>query len=539
MKFGPVATAGAEGAILAHGLTAGAAKFRKGRKLSAEDIAALTEAGVAEVVVAALSEADMSEDEAADRIGRRLAALGLTASAPFTGRSNLHAEAAGVLQIDAEAIARINRIHEAITLATLAPNTRVRARQMVATVKIIPYAAPASAVRDAVAALDAAPLTLHPFALRSANLILTETPGLKPSLLTKAETSVRDRLTSLGLSLHDTQTVPHTAPAVAEALITMPPADITLIFGASATSDRADACPAGLVAAGGQLTRFGMPVDPGNLLFLGERGGLPVIGLPGCARSPALNGADQILERIVARMPVSSDDISAMGVGGLLKEIPTRPRPRAAAPSESDRPHVEVLLLAAGASRRMGPRDKLLETIDGTPLLARSAAAMAASQADGVTVVLPPNAPKRTEAIRSLNLKTTIATDAAAGMAASLRAGLAALPKSTDAVIVALADMPDITAAHVDRLIAAYDPSENREIVRALDETGRPGHPVLFARRFFESLANLTGDAGAKTLIRDAEEFVVDVPTPGLGASTDLDTPEAWDAWRAVRSKPA
>ena len=86
--------------------------------------------------------------------------------------------------------------------------------------------------------------------------------------------------------------------------------------------------PSALRAAGGEVTRFGMPVDPGNLLFLGQLGARAVIGLPGCARSPALNGADWVLSRLVCGIPVTSADIAAMGVGGLLKEIPTRPQPR-------------------------------------------------------------------------------------------------------------------------------------------------------------------------------------------------------------------
>ena len=71
-----------------------------------------------------------------------------------------------------------------------------------------------------------------------------------------------------------------------------------------------------------------MPVDPGNLLVLGDLRGQPVIGLPGCARSPALNGADWVLERVACGLDITDDDIAGMGVGGLLKEIPLRPQPR-------------------------------------------------------------------------------------------------------------------------------------------------------------------------------------------------------------------
>jgi molybdenum cofactor cytidylyltransferase len=125
-----------------------------------------------------------------------------------------------------------------------------------------------------------------------------------------------------------TRIVPHDTAALAQALQDIA-GEVVLILTASATSDIADVAPEAVRQAGGRVDRFGMPVDPGNLLFLGALGSRPVIGLPGCARSPALNGADWVLSRIVCGLPVTGADIAGMGVGGLLKEIPTRPQPRA------------------------------------------------------------------------------------------------------------------------------------------------------------------------------------------------------------------
>ena len=102
-----------------------------------------------------------------------------------------------------------------------------------------------------------------------------------------------------------------------------------------------------------------------------------------------------------------------------------------------------------------------------------------------------------------------------------------------DAVVILLADMPEVAAGDMDRLIAAFDPEEGREICRAVDADGGPGHPVLFGRRFFEALAGSPGDRGAREVLRDAGEFVTEVTTTGRGALVDLDTPEDWAAWRA------
>ena len=538
MRFGPVPLSEAEGGILAHSIAVDGARLKKGRVLRSTDVATLAAAGIAEVTIARTEPGDMGEDAAAATIAAALvpdpAACGLTVSAPFTGRVNFFAGAAGVLRIAAGAVDALNRIDPAITLATLSDHARVQPRQMVATVKIIPYGVPGVAVVRACGAVDSAALRLHPFRDRPVSLILTRTPGMKPSLVDKGRAAVEARLTALGLTLHQVETVQHETAAVAAA-VAGSTGGLVLILSGSATSDANDTCPAGLKAAGGHLTRFGMPVDPGNLLFIGEHAGRPVLGLPGCARSPALNGADWVLERLAADLPVTDEDIAAMGVGGLLKEIPSRPQPRAGHAAPSGRPRIEAILLAAGAARRMEGRDKLLEPVGDQPILRVVAEAARASQADRVIAVLPPGAEARRAALAGLALDLVEAPDWAEGMAASLRAGLAAVSPEAEAVVILLADMPEVASGHIDRLLAAFDPEEGREICRAVSETGVPGHPVLFGRRFFESLLLLTGDRGARELLRDAPEFVTDVPTPGEGAAIDLDTPEAWEAWRVGR----
>jgi molybdenum cofactor cytidylyltransferase len=533
MEFGPVALDQAEGAILAHSLSAGGRRLKKGAALTAADVAALAQAGVAQVIVARPGWDDMHEDAAAQALAEALAGPTMTMGAPFTGRANLFAGAAGVLRVDAAKIAAANAVDEAVTIATLHDGARVGPRQMLATVKIIPYAAPRAAVLAAAQAARGA-LAHHPFRARSAQVILTVTPGMKDSVIDKGAEAVRARLTALGVADVSERRVPHEQAALAQALAAGT-AEMALILTASATSDRRDVGPAAVVAAGGRIERFGMPVDPGNLLFLGELGGRPVIGLPGCARSPKLNGADWVLERVACGLPVTGADIAAMGVGGLLKEIPSRPEPRAGGARAPARPFVAAVLLAAGASRRMGGRDKLLEVVDGRPQIARAAQALMDSRADQVIVVVGPDDAARRAALAGLDVRVVENPSAAEGMAASIRAGLAALDPGADAALIALADMPEIGPAHVDRLIAAFDPEEGRAIVRAASEDGGPGHPVLFGRRFFETLGRLRGDQGARAVLADHPELVETVRTPGRAAAVDLDTPEAWAAWRAAR----
>lgn len=534
MKFGAVPVGQAQGAILAHSLKRGDLRLKKGRKLSAADITALQVASVTEVTVAILAADDLGENTAASDLANGLVQTpNLQISPAFTGRVNIYAKVGGMFQVDATAIAKFNDITSAITIATLPDKTRVTERALVATVKIIPYGLPARDVERAVECAKGA-LDLAPHKLRSATLILTKTAGMKEALLAKGQQAVEARLQSLNCAIEDTVIIPHETLALSDAIKAARGA-MVLILTASATSDVDDVGPSALLLAGGKLTRFGMPVDPGNLLFLGEINDRPVIGLPGCARSPALNGADWVLERIICGLAVTSRDIAAMGVGGLLKEIPTRPQPRGGVTQTPARPRVEVLLLAAGGSRRMRGRDKLLEMVDGEPLLRRSTKAVLGGQVNRVHVVLQPDNAAREATLEGLDVNRITAPDWRDGMAASIRAGMAALSENCDAVIVALADMPEVTDAHINALTAAFDPTERREICRAMTADETPGLPVLFGRRFFETLANLQGDRGARDVIKDAVEFLIDVPTEGQGATIDLDTPEAWENWRNNR----
>lgn len=331
MIFGAVPLDQAEGAILAHSEPLPGGRLRKGKVLDSADLRALADAGHAKVTVARLEPGDMDEDTATLALARALvpdpAAANLSVQAVGTGRVNITAAAPGLVRIDADAIARLNTIDPAITVATVPPLHRMDAGGMVATVKIIAYGVAGTAVKAACATGAGALSLLRP-TVTGAVLIETQV-GAAP-LGDKGRRVTAERLARLDVPLTDHILVAHDEVTLAQALGAAE-TGLILIITASATSDIRDTAPAALVRAGGWVEHFGMPVDPGNLLFLGTLGSTPVIGLPGCARSPALNGADWVLERIVCGVPVTAADIMAMGVGGLLKEIPSRPRPRQSA----------------------------------------------------------------------------------------------------------------------------------------------------------------------------------------------------------------
>jgi len=194
----------------------------------------------------------------------------------------------------------------------------------VATIKIIPFGV-SKDLLDRACDLVRGAMSLQTATIASATLIETRIDDATPS--DKGRRAIAERLGRFGVDLSDRVIVPHAAPDIADAL-GKAPGRLRLILTASATCDIRDVAPEGVRAAGGTVLHYGMPVDPGNLLFLGQVGAEPVIGLPGCARSPALNGADWVMERVVCGVPLDQIDIPGMGVGGLLKEIPTRPQPR-------------------------------------------------------------------------------------------------------------------------------------------------------------------------------------------------------------------
>ncbi len=326
MKFGPVPVAQAAGAVLAHSVQLAAGRLRKGRVLSDADVAALRAAEIAQVIVARLADEDVGEDHAAARLAQAVlgAGTGLHVTAPFTGRVNLLAEGAGVVVLNVAALEAVNAVHPMITIATVPPFQQMAQGGMVATIKIISYGVPEADLAQACAAAGAGAIRLAMPVLRSATLIITEIEG---GVGDKGRKAIEARLAALGVTLESVVMTRHETSALAAAIADAT-SELVLVLTGSATSDPEDVAPSALRAAGGEVTRFGMPVDPGNLLFLGHIGPQQVIGLPGCARSPALNGADWVMSRIICGIAVSGADIAAMGVGGLLKEIPTRPQPR-------------------------------------------------------------------------------------------------------------------------------------------------------------------------------------------------------------------
>ena len=297
MKFGAVAPQEALGATAVHTIRQGALVLKKGTLIGPAEVTALQSAGIGDIVVARLEAGDVSEDVAAAEIAKAVAGEGVHIDRAFTGRANLFAQNAGVLVVDKAAIDRLNRVDEAITFATLPAYKPVVAGEMIATVKIIPFAVGGAARDAALKSVTQPLLRVAPYRVKKVGIVSTLLPGLAAKVIDKTLKITADRLAPAGATIVAERRVPHEREALAQALdeVLDAGAELVIVFGASAIADRRDVIPAALEAVGGKVEQFGMPVDPGNLLMIGDAGGRPVIGAPGCARSPKENGFDWVL----------------------------------------------------------------------------------------------------------------------------------------------------------------------------------------------------------------------------------------------------
>jgi molybdopterin biosynthesis enzyme len=335
MRFGAIATAQAEGHILGHNVSAadGKTHYRKGKKLTAQDLAELQTLGYTTLYVAQLDVGDVLENPAAQELGQALQGNGLRVGSATNGRVNLFASQAGVLRVNVPHLHKINAC-EGISFATLPEHSIAQVGRLVATLKILPFALPGATVRTVLAIARTAPiLAITPFTSKRVALVFASSPQAQQRVQTSFLPALQARIAECGalcaeqafLALQDESSEQALAQVLGELVGRN---QLVLLAGETAIMDRQDLVPRAILRAGGEVTCWGVPVDPGNFLLIGYLQGVPLIGAPGCVRSRKRNVLDMVLPRLLVGDYLTQLDMAHLGHGGLLDEIPERPMPR-------------------------------------------------------------------------------------------------------------------------------------------------------------------------------------------------------------------
>ena len=533
MKFGPCALSDCLDAILVHAVYLPDGRIAKGTCLTSDHLSRLRANGIDDIIVARLEDGDLGEDAAADMIAKAMMPANVRLSVAATGRVNIHATKRGLLRVDRLRLRDINMVDEGITLSTVQHNQLVEAGDLIATLKIIPYSVAETAVATVIGLGAGEPvISFHALRPRSFGLIQTRIPGMADKILKATEQTAKQRLNQLGCTLVDSRVVAHEAAAIDQA-ITASRANgpaVMLIAGGSAIADRRDEVPMGVIAAGGRIDHFGLPVDPGNLLMLSHIDEMPVIGMPGCARSIKMNGFDWILHLLLADLRIDAAEIADMAAGGLLMEIVSRPLPRRmVGRRQISNATIGGVILAAGQSRRMGAQNKLLAEIDGVPIIRRTAQAMLDGGLNDLVIVTGHEHRLVAAALDDLPVTCIYNDEYQSGQASSVACGVRHHQNGSHAaVLIALGDMPLVRPELIAALLRDHSslPDATDRITLPVFD-GRRGNPVIWGRGFFDELVALTGDAGGRIIFAENKNAVNSLGWPDDSIHLDIDTPEA------------
>ena len=547
MKFGETDIEHCLGAVLAHSQKLGTRRIAKGTILDTELIDAFRAQGVGALVCAIPEAGDLDENIAAREIALQLAAGAATPSiemsAAATGRVNFKAREAGILRYGRQALLAFNLVHEGVGLSLCAHNQLLQPGQMAATLKIIPYFLHGDIVQTLLKQLQSGPIfTFHPIVPKKVHLIQTRGAALPEKVYEATEAVTRNRLHHLGCRLNDASVRAHRKDALMGEIQSARKsgAELVLICGGSAIADRQDVVPIAIEELGGQIDQLGLAVDPGNMLMVANWQGMPIIGMPGCARSPKLNGFDWVLHLLLAGIELSRYELADLAAGGLLGEIAARPMPRSHAVKEPSIPalpqKIACILLAAGQSRRMGDANKLLMEIGSKPIIRHAAEALIAAGVGDIYVVTGHQAEVVRDCLAGLEIRFIDNPDYATGQASSVACSVAYLPDQVSDVLIALGDMPLMQADLITALCQQHLQKSASGLPQITlptyaplpaSDTVKRGNPVMWSRAFFSELTALQGDEGGRQILADYPAHIQHLHWPDARPFADVDTATA------------
>ena len=523
-----------EGSILAQSYNLSERKLSKGTRVSKAIVELLNKENIKTILCAVPHENDLDEDAAAEAISNAIDRNRLYAEEASTGRVNFRTPALGVVRYNRELIKKINLVDESIAFSIVEHNQLLAKNDLIATLKIIPFFVSKIYVEQVVALLSKHEIfKIHRLEEKKVGFIQTYYDWQKKSIFKATSNVTRSRLDALGCLLEKETLIPHDHESLCSEIKSSldSGAQVLLISGASAITDRSDYIPKAILSVGGEIIQYGLAVDPGNLLLIGQIGSTTVIGMPGCARSPKLNGFDWVLQLLMANIPINKEELADMGAGGLLMEIASRPLPRALSKSVNKREKkIMGVILAAGNSTRMGKDNKLLRNVGDASLVRNTAVEMLKSDVDSCSIVLGYQSDKVAEEIKDLNINLILNPLWQEGQASSLKAALNTLDDTYSDLLIMLGDLPGVKSRHINRVIEEHLLTNNRRSKITIPSfNGKKGNPVIWGRSFFPDLSNLEGDVGGRALFNHhpAAINLLDMDDPAV--VTDTDTPEDFE----------
>jgi len=529
------------GLILAHSCRLKNQKISKGTLLDSKIVNSLINEKVSQILCAIPNESDLHENEAANLIANAIDKKKAFSDIASTGRVNFKSSSLGIVRYDRSIIKELNLIDESIAFSIVQHNQLLAPNDLIATLKIIPFFVSKSSVESAVKLIRRSPLfQFHDLKQKKCSLLQTRFNWQKPGIFNATANVTKHRLKNLNCSISEDRLINHNQAEISKCIRdhVSEGTEILLISGASAIIDRTDDIPKAILQEGGEIFQYGLAVDPGNLLLIGKISNMTIIGMPGCARSPKLNGLDWVLQLLLAEIKIDKEELAEMGAGGLLMEIASRPLPRSLNKKISKSRKLFGALLAGGNSRRMGKDNKLLLEIEGIPLVRKIVLEMLKSNLDGYQVVLGYEADKVAEVLKDLPIQFLVNPLWENGQASSLKTAVENLDTEVSDLLVMLADLPGVTSEHINFLIENHseDKSSNN-IITVPCYKGQRGNPVIWGEAFFPDLVKLEGDTGGRVLFphHPAAMNLVEVHTDCV--ITDTNTPQELNLWLERKGK--
>ncbi|MCP5145514.1 MAG: NTP transferase domain-containing protein [Gammaproteobacteria bacterium] len=525
MPICALALADATGHLLVHSYRLPDGTVNKGRRLTPSDITRLAGAGVTHVHVLMTSSSDIDENEAAHAIAMALSSNHVVAGTAANGRCDLYADSSGILTCADADVTAINANSAGINLILRPMHTAVTAGEVIGEVKVVPYAIDPASLAETLGQVARPDIvSVAPFVHRRCGVLQTHVGFKRDAIFAKTLRVLHNKLQQWNAEIDAERIVEHESHSVRQAIseLCRSGCELILVAGASATTADDDVIPAAILADGGEVVQLGVPVDPGTLLGICYSGtGIPVLILPGSQRSPAPSSFDLLVPRLLTGERLERPALQTLGVGGLLTRG-SRASAQEKFAVESD--EVTAIVLAGGASRRMGTANKMLAEVSGSPMVARVVSTLRKADVDRIVVVTGHDATAVRCAIDDETINFVHNEHYAEGMSTSLRTGVAAAMAQSAAVLICLGDMPLIAVESIDAILAVPNP---KGTIVVPVHAGARGNPVRWGRDFLPALELLRGDRGARALLDAYAEHVIEVALDDEGILRDFDTPEA------------